>query len=130
MSATLFIVLIVLMAANQIIGTTYGTWKKGFNKPLFCSGLLKIAQLAVGYGALALAAHFASQYVPAAEYLNGILVEPIARYFSKICESLRLLLSESATEIAKRKMEEKQVQAKESLVPEKISDEETTAVHK
>lgn len=94
MSFKLFVVLIVLMTINQVIGTSYGSWKVGFKIDLLISGLLKIIYLALGYGALALATHYAAQYVPSAEYLNGILIEPIAKYFSKICESLRQLLNE------------------------------------
>lgn len=94
MSLVLIVVLIVLMSINQIIGTSYGSWKVGFKKDLLISGLLKITYLALGYGALAFAVHFASQYVPPIEYLNGILVEPIAKYFTKICDSLRRLLDE------------------------------------
>lgn len=103
MCLTLICVLLILMGVNQIIGTTYGSWKAGFKKELLYTGLLKIFYLAIGYGALAFAAHFASQYVPAAEYLSGILIEPIAKYFSKICESLRKLLADSVTETAVQK---------------------------
>ena len=106
MSITLIAVLIVLMIVNQIIGTSYGAWKDGFKKELLLRGLWKIVSLAAGYGALAFAAHFAAQYVPSAEYLSGILVEPIAKYFSKICESLRKLLDDSV-EISKGRTEEK-----------------------
>ena len=98
MSIALIAVLVVLMIVNQIIGTSYGSWKEGFKKELLLSGLWKILSLAIGYGALAFAAHFAAQYVPSAEYLSGILVEPIAKYFSKICESLRRLLDDSVSE--------------------------------
>lgn len=81
MSITLIVVLVVLMIVNQVIGTSYGSWKEGFKKELLLSGLWKIASLALGYGALAFAAHYASQYVPSAEYLSGILVESIANIF-------------------------------------------------
>ncbi len=107
MSIILIIVLLVLMGVNQIIGTTYGSWKNGFKKELLWAGLLKIGYLAIGYGALAFAAHFASQYVPAAEYLSGILVEPIAKYFSKICESLRKLLDDSVEKNIEQKRQNK-----------------------
>jgi len=103
MSLQLILVLAVLMVVNQIIGTSYGSWKNGFSKKLLVAGLLKIFYLFLGYGALALAARFAAQYVPSAEYLSGILVEPIAKYFSKICQSLRQLLDDSVTERVKQK---------------------------
>lgn len=105
MSISLIFVLLFLMLTNQIIGTTYGSWKNGFSKELLGKGLLKILYLALGYSALAFAAHFASEYVPAAEYISGILIEPIAKYFSKICESLRMLLSDSASDVIKSSKE-------------------------
>lgn len=107
MSIKLIAVLVVLMIVNQIVGTTYGSWKRGFQKDLLWKGLWKIFCLALGYGALAFAAHYASQYVPSAEYLSGILIEPIAKYFSKICESLRHLLDDSVTEIMEQKRQNK-----------------------
>ena len=99
LSVHLIIILVVLMAANQIIGTGYGSWKSGFDKGLFDKGLFfrgveKVFLLLIGYGAIALAVHFAADYVPKAEYLSGILLEPIARYFTKVCESLKQLLNE------------------------------------
>ena len=92
-SLSLLAVLVILMTVNQLLGTGYGSWKEGFNKDLFTSGLKKFGSLLLGYGALAFSAHFAGDYVPNAEYLSGILIEPIARYFSKICDSLRSLLN-------------------------------------
>lgn len=102
MSIKLVITLAVLMFANQIIGTAYGSWKEGFNKELFFKGVWKIVCLALGYGALAVACRFASGYVPEVEYISGILVEPIAKYFSKICETLRKLLNDSVSEVVKK----------------------------
>lgn len=95
MSLQLIFILVVLMAANQIIGTGYGSWKSGFNSDLFFKGFKKIFLLFVGYGAIALAAHFAADALPKAEYLSGILLEPIAKYFTKVCDSLKQLLNES-----------------------------------
>ena len=94
MSLQLVLILVVLMAANQIIGTGYGSWKSGFNEDLFRRGVKKIFLLFIGYGAIALAVHFAADYVPKAEYLSGILLEPIAKYFTKVCDSLKQLLNE------------------------------------
>ena len=51
MSFQLICVLVVLMVANQLIGTGYGSWKEGFSWPLFCRGVKKICLLFVGYGA-------------------------------------------------------------------------------
>lgn len=99
----LICVLIVLMIANQIIGTVYGSWREGFRKDLLFAGLWKIFCLAVAYGSLALATHFASEYVPEANFLNGIIIEPIAKYFSKICSTLRSLLDDSAKETVEQK---------------------------
>ena len=94
MSLQLIFILVVLMAANQIIGTGYGSWKTGFNSDLFFKGIKKVSLLLVGYGAIALAAYFAADYIPKAEYLSGILLEPIAKYFAKVCDSLKHLLNE------------------------------------
>lgn len=100
MSLQLILILVVLMAANQIIGTGYGSWKSGFNKALFWRGVKKIFLLFIGYGAIALAARFAADYIPKAEYLSGILLEPIAKYFTKVCDSLKRLLNEPAKVIS------------------------------
>lgn len=94
MSVQLIGILVILMLANQIIGTGYGSWKEGFSKELFWKGVKKIILLFVGYGAIALAVHFAAGYVPKIEYLNGILLEPIAKYFAKVCDALKQLLNE------------------------------------
>lgn len=94
MSLQLIVILLVLMAANQIIGTGYGSWKSGFSSELFFKGVKKVLLLLVGYGAIALAAHFAADVIPKAEYLSGILLEPIAKYFTKVCDSLKQLLNE------------------------------------
>ncbi len=103
MSMKLIVVLLVLMGVNQVIGTGCGIWREGFQKDLLKKGLWKIGCLALGYGTLAIAAKYASNYVPSAEYLSGILIEPIAKYFSKICESLRRLLDDSVTEVVEQK---------------------------
>lgn len=106
MSIKLVIVLAVLLVVNQVIGTGYGTWKDKFDKNLFFSGVKKVALIFIGYGALAFAAHYASEYVPSVEYISGILVEPIARYFAKICESLRNLVNEPTKSKAKQEAKE------------------------
>ena len=104
MSITLIITLVVLMVVNQVLGSAYGAWKNGFSWELFWKGVRKILYLGLGYGALAFASHFAAEYIPATEYISGILIEPIAKYFSKICESLRGLLNDSPADmIEKRK---------------------------
>lgn len=95
MSFQLIFILVVLMTANQIIGTGYGSWKSGFDSDLFFRGIKKIILLFVGYGAIALAVYFAADYIPKVEYLSGILLEPIAKYFTKVCDSLKHLLDES-----------------------------------
>jgi len=95
MSLQLIIILLVLMTANQIIGTGYGSWRSGFDSDLFFRGVKKVILLLIGYGAIALAVHFAADAIPKAEYLSGILLEPIAKYFLKICDSLKQLLNES-----------------------------------
>lgn len=96
MSLKLLVVLLVLMAVNQLLGAGYGTWKSGFDRAYFWSGVKKVGLILLGYSALAFAVHYAGNYVPNMEYLSGILVEPIAKYFTKICESLRSLINEPA----------------------------------
>lgn len=94
LSVQLIGILVILMLANQVIGTGYGSWKVGFSKALFWKGVKKIILLAVGYGTIALTVHFAADYIPKIEYLNGILLEPIAKYFTKVCDALKQLLNE------------------------------------
>lgn len=60
------------------------------------TSIKKIFLLLVGYGTIALAVHFAADYIPKVEYLSGILLEPIAKYFTKVCDSLKRLLDESS----------------------------------
>ncbi len=99
MSIQLIGILVILMLANQVIGTGYGSWKSGFSSALFFRGIRKILLLFVGYGAIALAARFAADYIPDMEYLSGILLEPIAKYFIKVCDALKQLLNESTKEV-------------------------------
>lgn len=96
MSFKLIGVLIALMVVNQIIGTGYGTWKEGFNKQVFWKGVTKVLYLLLGYGVIALTINLAAEFVPQAQYLSGILLEPIAKYFTKACDSLKNLLNESS----------------------------------
>lgn len=60
MSFQLVGILVLLMVANQILGTGYGSWKSGFNSDLFFKGIKKICLIFIGYGAIALTAHFAA----------------------------------------------------------------------
>lgn len=92
MSVKLMIALAVLLFTNQLLGTLSGSWKDGYNKALFVKGLKKIGIIALGYGALGFVSWLAGKYVPSAEYLSGLLIEPISKYFSKICETLRGML--------------------------------------
>ena len=117
MSIQLIGILVVLMVANQVIGTGYGSWKEGFSKVLFWKGIKKNFLLFVGYGAIALAVHFAADYVPKIEYLNGILLEPIAKYFTKVCDALKQLLNEptkTADSVASSESENPNVHQEES----------------
>lgn len=95
MGFQLVVILVMLMVTNQILGTGYGSWKSGFSSELFFRGIKKIVLIFIGYGAIALTAHYAADYIPKVEYLNGILLDPIARYFTKVCESLKSLINES-----------------------------------
>ena len=58
MSFQLIFILVVLMTANQIIGTGYGSWKSGFDSDLFFRDIKKIFLLLVGYGTIGQAVKF------------------------------------------------------------------------
>ena len=88
------------MIANQLIGTGYGAWTSGFNKDKFFAGLYKIGTLAVGFGVLAISAHFAGNYVEGLEYISGLLLEPIAMYFTKLTRNLKDMIVGSSSESA------------------------------
>ena len=123
MSFQLICVLVVLMVANQLIGTGYGSWKEGFSRALFWKGVKKIVLLFVGYGAIALAVHFAADYIPKIEYLNGILLEPIAKYFTKVCDALKQLLNEpTKTAVSVAQTETERADVHQEGVPSESSN--------
>ena len=93
-SMKLIIVLCVLMVVNQIIGTSYGSLTEGFKKEKLLNGLWKMGTILAGYAAIAFSARWAGQYISGIEYLSGILLEPIAKYFLKIVDKLKNLLNE------------------------------------
>ncbi len=95
MSIKLYAVLLGLMLANQIVGTSYGSFKEGFKKEKLGYGLWKLFTAAIGYAAIAFAAHFANEYIKGIEYLSGILLDPIARYFLDVVDKLKTLINEN-----------------------------------
>lgn len=88
----LLYLLILLMAANFIIGMLRGVWTEGFNKEKFMKGLTTYLLILIGFTAVALFAHYAGQRVGGFVYLAGILIDPIARYLVKLLDTLRELL--------------------------------------
>lgn len=103
MSIKLLLVLLGLMVANQIVGTSYGSFIAGFSGEKLKYGLWKLVTAAVGYGAIALAAHFANDYINGMEYLSGILLEPIARYFLDVVDKLKKLVNSNITDVIAEK---------------------------
>lgn len=41
-----------------------------------------------------MAAHFAGNYVGEIEYISGLLIDPIIRYFAKLIDNLKTLVSD------------------------------------
>lgn len=126
-SIKLFLVLIALLLTNQLLGTAYGSWKDKFNRDYFLTGLGKILRLCCCYGAVTLAAKFAGDYVPNSEYLSGILLEPIAKYYSKICKSMRDLLNDSVQVVYKSKTNEQGKEDKPDNPERTLYPEQRTA---
>ena len=103
MSIKLIAVLTVLMVANQIVGISYGAFKEGFSWNKLKYGLWKLFTALCGYAAIAFAAYFANEYINGIEYVSGILLEPIAKYFLNVIEKLKLLINEDITSVIRNK---------------------------
>ncbi len=103
MSIILFIVLCVLMVANQMIGIANGWYRDGFSIHKMVCGLQKYGIILLGYGAIAFTAFFAGRYIPQMEYISGLLLEPIARYFIKLLNRLRIVLNDSIDDVIEHK---------------------------
>ena len=107
MSITLILVLCVLMVANQMIGIANGWYRDGFSIHKMVCGLQKYGIILLGYGAIALTAFVAGRYIPQMEYISGILLEPIAKYFIKLLNRLRIVLNDNIDDVIEHKRENK-----------------------
>ena len=94
MCIKLFLVLLLLMIVNQLMGTGYGAWKEGFQREKFLAGCYKLLVLCLGYGTVAVSAYAAGAYIEAAQYISGLLIEPVCRYFAKLVGTLRSMVEE------------------------------------
>lgn len=103
MCIKLFLVLMLLLAVNQVMGAGYGAWTEGFQKDKFLAGLYKLLILCLGYGTLALSSHVAGAYIEEAQYISGLLIEPVCRYFAKLTGTLRNMVEEKTVSKQEKK---------------------------
>lgn len=92
-------ILFILMAANQLVGTSYGAIVEGFKADKLKVGLWKMFTTFLGYAVIVISVNYAENYVQGSQYLSGILLEPIASYFNKIIEKLKTLITTDVSEI-------------------------------
>ncbi len=116
MSLLLMFLLFVLLFVNYVIGFVRGIVLEGFDMQKFKQGGIHYLLVAFGFGALACFAFFAGKKFEGFEYLSGILLDPIARYFVKLLDTLREFL-----EITFCKKKEKNEAAKQVTVAASIS---------
>lgn len=103
MSVILFLTLCVLMVANQMIGIANGWYRDGFSIHKMICGFQKYGIILLGYGAIAFTAFFAGKYIPEMEYISGLLLEPIAKYFIKLLNRLRVVLNDNIEDVIEHK---------------------------
>lgn len=103
MSIILFLVLCVLMVANQMIGIANGWYRDGFSIHKMVCGFQKYGIILLGYGAIAFTAYISGKYIPEMEYISGILLEPIAKYFVKLLNRLRVVLNDNVEDVIEHK---------------------------
>ncbi|MGI5984910.1 MAG: hypothetical protein GXY01_10590 [Clostridiales bacterium] len=103
MSIKLIAVLFVLMIANQLVGISYGAFKDGFSWSKLKYGAWKLLTTLGGYAAIAFAAHYANDYINGIEYISGILLEPIAKYFLNVVEKLKQIMNEDISTVIRNK---------------------------
>ncbi len=89
MSLNLLLVMAVFIVTDFVVELLDDTWKEGFQKEKCIKGAERRALVLIGYSAFALIAYFAGQKASAMEYLSGLLLEPIARYFVSLLNRLR-----------------------------------------
>ncbi len=111
MSIVLFMILCVLMVANQMIGIANGWYRDGFSLHKMVCGLQKYGIILLGYGAIALIAFVAGKYFSQFEYISGLLLEPIAKYFIKLLNRLRVVLNDNIEDVIEHKRANKRARS-------------------
>jgi len=99
MSIALFLVLCGMMVANQIIGIANGWYREGFSLRKMVAGFQKYGIILFGYGIIAAASYILGNFFPKAEIISGILLDPIAKYFVKLLNRLRNVVSDNIEEV-------------------------------
>lgn len=98
-SIVLLLILCALMLINQVIGISNGWYREGFSLTKMVCGFQKYGIILVGYAAIALIAFFGGKSIPQLEYLSGLLLEPIARYFAKLVGRLTKVLNDDIEDV-------------------------------
>jgi len=93
MSLNLLFIMTALLLTDYAVGLLYGIWNGGFDKEKCIRGAQRYFLIFAGYGALALIAHLSSYRFEGMQYLSGLLLEPIARYFVRLLDRLKGLFS-------------------------------------
>ena len=115
MSLKLLFIMTALLLADYVVGLLYGIWNEGFDREKCIKGAQKYFLIFVGYGAIALIAYISSMRLAEMEYLSGLLLEPIARYFIKLLDRMKGLMAKD-TEREKKPVEIKSEKPQETVV--------------
>ena len=129
MSIVLFIFLCVLMVANQMIGIANGWYRDGFSLHKMVGGFQKYGIILLGYGAIAFAAYIAGRYFPKMEYISGLLLEPIAKYFVKLLNRLRVVLNDNIEDVIDYKRTSKRSRNARKTVGSSMAEEIVAGSH-
>ena len=114
MSLKLLFIMTALLLADYVVGLLHGIWNEGFDKEKCIKGAQKYFLIFVGYGAIALIAYISAMRLAEMEYLSGLLLEPIARYFLKLLDRMKGLMIKDAAK------EEKYVEIKSEKPQETV----------
>ena len=120
MVLSLLYLLAILIVVNFVIGCLRGIWNEGFKKDKFFKGLITYALILLGFAAIDLFAYAAGQKIQGFVYLAGILLDPIARYFVKLLDTLRELLDYV---FGKKSSESREPAAAEPAIAEAVEAE-------
>lgn len=100
MSLNLLFIMTALLLADYVVGLLYGIWNEGFDKEKCIKGAQKHFLIFAGYGALALIAYVSAMRLPEMEYLSGLLLDPIARYFLKLLDRMKEFMARDTAKAA------------------------------